>query len=101
MAAYKVKWEPDTKIDLKEIYWYYATQALVPAAGKRLVNKIRKEGNALKHGPHYAAVYDKKRGLRRIFVGSYHIYFIINEEKRIVNITQVVRGNRDLPNVLR
>jgi plasmid stabilization system protein ParE len=101
MAGYKVLWTDAAKSDLMDIHWYYAKQALVPLVGKRLAEKIRKEGNALTHGPHYAAAYDEKRGLRRIFVSSYHIYFTIDEDRKAVNITQVVHGHRDLPNVLR
>jgi plasmid stabilization system protein ParE len=101
MVKYKVIWEIPTRDDLAKIYWYFAKQALVPAVGARLVKKIRKAGNNLKHSPYYCPIYDEKRKLRKYVVGSYLILFIVDEEKRIVRITQVVRGNRDLPKVVR
>jgi plasmid stabilization system protein ParE len=98
---YAVIWDSLADRDLAEISSYITYQDLAPAAAVKLITKIRKEGNGLSHSPHYCPFYNKKMGIRKYIVGKYLILFTVDEEKRIVNIRQVVRGNRDLPKVVR
>jgi plasmid stabilization system protein ParE len=91
MAAYKVDWDETAKTDLKEIYWYFATQALVPAAAAKLVKNIRKEANALDYSPHYRVI-DEIPKYRKKFVGKYVIVFTINEDKKLVRIKRIFDG---------
>jgi plasmid stabilization system protein ParE len=100
MVEYHVIWSPPAENDLARIYDYFAEQALIPAVGARLVEKIRREGDDLAYSP-YCPVYNKKRKLRRKIVGVYQIFFTLDEEKRVVWIKQVVHGKRNLKKVLR
>jgi plasmid stabilization system protein ParE len=100
MVEYNVKWSDPAENDLADIYLYFAEQALVPAAGARLVEKIRSAGDALPSFP-YCPFYDKELGIRKNIVGHYLILFTIDEDKKIVNIRQVADGRRDLTLALR
>jgi plasmid stabilization system protein ParE len=101
MATYNVIWDDFAKDDLANIYWYIATQALAPAAAANLVKKIKCEGDALDTFPHYRVI-NKKKGLRRkVITKNYFILFTIDENKKLVTITQVMHARRNWRKLLR
>ena len=86
--------------DLRGIYEYIAFELLAPenAAGQldRLENAISK----LDHMPDKFRRYDqelwKSRGLRVFPVDNYLVFYILNEETRIVTVIRVMYGGRNI-----
>lgn len=91
--------------DLRGIYAYIAFELLAPenAAGQldRLENAISK----LDHMPDKFRRYDrepwKSRGLRVFPVDNYLVFYIPNEETRIVTVIRVMYGGRDIDKELK
>ena len=91
--------------DLRGIYEYIAFELLAPenAAGQldRLENAISK----LDHMPDKFRRYDrepwKSRGLRVFPVDNYLVFYIPNEETRIVTVIRVMYGGRDIDKELK
>ena len=91
--------------DLRGIYEYIAFELLAPenAAGQldRLENTISK----LDHMPDKFRRYDrepwKSRGLRVFPVDNYLVFYIPNEETRIVTVIRVMYGGRDIDKELK
>jgi len=91
--------------DLRGIYEYIAFELLAPenAAGQleRLENAISK----LDHMPDKFRRYDrepwKSRGLRVFLVDNYLVFYIPNEETRIVTVIRVMYGGRDIDKELK
>lgn len=91
--------------DLRGIYEYIAFELLAPenAAGQldRLENAISK----LDHIPDKFRRYDrepwKSRGLRVFPVDNYLVFYIPNEETRIVTVIRVMYGGRDIDKELK
>ncbi len=91
--------------DLRDIYEYIAFELLAPenAAGQldRLENAISK----LDHMPDKFRRYDrepwKSIGLRVFPVVNYLVFYIPNEETRIVTVIRVMYGGRDIDKELK
>jgi len=90
--------------DINEIYDYIAYELGNPIAATRLVLAFNAEIESLAYHPSsIALVYDERlaaRGYRRMIVGNYLIFFIVDEQNKLVEIERILYGRRDWANIL-
>jgi len=75
-----------------------------PIAANNLLNEIERHEKNLEDNPYiYPLVNDdylSEKGLRLIVINNYLMFFIINEENKIVNIIRFLYGRRNWKNIL-
>ena len=104
MSSWQVQIAKHAEDDLRCIYEYIAFDKLEPGIAKNLVLRIQKRINKLSNSPQSFALYQKEpwksRGLRRVNSGNYAIFYIPNEEVRIVTVIRIMYGGRDIETIL-
>ena len=104
MNKYKIQFSKDSRKDLKDIYIYIKYNLQEPITAKKLIDKIRKEIYKLENNPTiYAIIRDeiiKKRGIRRIKVNNYIVFYKVEEKNKIVEIVRIMYGRRIWRNIV-
>ena len=104
MDMYRVDWLKSAKTDLAGIYRYMSKQSTRLMA-RMFVNVIQITAeDKLSFMPQkyrlLGDVYLAASGLRKVNVKNYSIFFVINEDEKIVNVVRVIHSKRDWINVL-
>ena len=99
---YNVNISKDAKKDLREIYNYIAIDLLSPQTALNQLDRIEKAILSLDSMPERHRIYDEKINsmVRVLTVNNYCVFYIVNEEKRIVHIARVLYGGRNFNNIL-
>ena len=96
---YSIHVTEDAAEDLKQIRNYIADVLLAPAAARSLLRALREEIGALSTLPErFALVQDEPwhtRGLRRVPVKNFIIYYRVDHESRRVYILNIIYSRRD------
>ena len=104
MDAYKIIITPDAEKDLVELRNYIADVLLARDTARNYIRTIRKEIGSLSELPaRYKPVDDEpwhSRGVRRIIVNNFFVYYRIDEEHKRVYILKVIYARRDQLRVL-
>lgn len=104
MDAYKIIITPDAEEDLVELRNYIADVLLARDTARNYIRTIRKETGSLSELPaRYKPVDDEpwhSRGVRRIIVNNFFVYYRIDEEHKRVYILNVIYARGDLLRVL-
>ena len=91
---YRVKYLPETIIDRTEIRAYLAQW------GENTVKKffflLKKKIERLKKFPYSCPVYEDDPDYRRLVVEEYLVFYIVNEEDKIVEIHRIFHGSQDI-----
>ncbi len=91
--------------DLKAIHSYIVYELRSPIAAKRLERRIRDEIRSLDYFPERYAVVDYDQlasiGLRRVPVGNYIVYYLIDLEKLTVTVARILYGGLSIENIVR
>ena len=99
MDSYKIIITPDAEEDLVELRNYIADVLLARDTARNYIRTIRKEIGSLSELPaRYKPVDDEpwhSRGVRRIIVNNFFVYYRIDEEGRRVYILNVIYARRD------
>ena len=100
---YRVRLTAQAKQDLRNIYEYVAFTLLEPGIAKSLTNRIVDGLKSLNQMPQRYPLYQeepwKSRELRRINMGNYSGFYLIDKET--VQVVRIVYGGRDLNTILR
>ena len=97
--TYRVRLSEQADADLRGIYEYIAfhLRSAQNAAGQ--LERLEKAISALDRMPNRYAAYAKgkwaRRGLRRMPVDNYLVFYIPDEEKRTVEVLRVLYGRMD------
>lgn len=95
--------EPAEK-DLYEIGAYISKELLEPETAKKVISKIAKGINSLEDMPlRNALVADERlayKGIRKIMMDSYIVFYIVTEENKTVTIIRILYSRRDWLNLL-
>ena len=98
MRKYKVQITNEALRDMKHIYEYIADNLYAPSAALNLYNKIADAIESLSTMPARIKIMDSEpehmRGIRRMNVDKYSVFFIIHDDKVIV--TNVLYGSSDV-----
>ena len=104
MDSYKIIITPDAEEDLVEMRNYIADVLLARDTARNYIRTIRKEIGSLSELPaRYKPVDDEpwhSRGIRRIIVNNFFVYYRIDEEHKRVYILNVIYARRDQLRVL-
>ena len=90
--------------DLHEIYKYIAGKLHEPVIAGNLILRIESKVSKLNASPQSYAIYPKEpwrsRGLRRVNIGKYAIFFIPKEANHSVVVIRIIYGGRDIDRLL-
>ena len=104
MDSYKIIITPDAEEDLVELRNYIADVLLARDTARNYIRTIRKEIGSLSELPaRYNPVDDEpwhSRGIRRIIVNNFFVYYRIDEGHKRVYILNVIYARRDQLRVL-
>ena len=101
---YKVDISDEAKIDLHGIYKYIAFKLLSPENAVEQIRRLQKSILSLNEMPKRFRLYDrepwKSRGLRVVPVDNYIVFYIPNDEKKVVTVIRIMYSGRDIDNEL-
>jgi len=104
MAGYKIEITIKAKKDMREIHAYITNNLNEPSTANKLLDKIEEGILSLGHMPlRFAVEQDEQlrlRNLRKLIIGNYLIFYIVNEKKAKVIIVRVLYSRRDWVNLL-
>ena len=95
---------PEFEQELKDIYSYIANTLLVPDTAKKQVLRIFDVVESLDTMPLALPLYNKEpwssKGLRKIVVDNFIIFFMPNEKTKEVYILHIFYGGRNIDELL-
>lgn len=104
MSIYDIQITEPAEEDLYEIGAYISKELLEPETAKNLISKIAIGINSLDDMPLRNALAADKRlaykGIRKIMVDNYIIFYIVTEESKTVTIIRILYSRRDWLNLL-
>ena len=103
MREYKVKVSEAAEIDMEDIEEYITDVLGNPIAADNHMRAFYHVTQSLKISPHSALVRDEtlaKRGLRWVAAKNYMMFYIVDEEKKKVDVLRVLHGRRNWANIL-
>jgi len=90
--------------DILSVVKYIKNSLKNPVAANNLLDEIERHEKNLEDNPYiYPLVNDdylSEKGLRLIVIKNYLMFFIINEDNKIVNILRFLYGRRNWNNIL-
>ena len=96
---YTVKVEPSALLQLEEIVKYISDVLLVPETAKKWLDVMEEAISGLDVFPcRFALIEDeswKSNGVRKMAIKGFMVYYVIEEEKKLVSVIAVVYGRRD------
>ena len=97
--TYQIIMTPDSFKDLTELRGYISDVLLAPETALSYIRALRKGIRSLSEMPGRIKVVDDEpwhsRGIRRMFVKNFYVYFRIDDENNRVYILNVIYGKRD------
>lgn len=104
MSKYNIEITEPAEKDLYEIGQYIATELLEPDIARKIVEKIGEAILKLEELPlRNALVADERlalRGIRKIMVDNYIVFYIVTEEQKTVTLVRILYGRRDWINLI-
>ena len=104
MDSYRIIITPDAEYDLIELQNYITDVLLSREIAKRYIHTIRTEISSLSEMPaRHKPVDDElwhSRGIRKIMVNNFFVYYRIDEEQKKVFILNVIYARRDQLRIL-
>ena len=98
--SYDVFYTAKARDDMEEIYEYIAFSLQEPVTAGKLYNSIIAAVHTLENFPMRNALYEnepwRSRGLRKLSVKNFLVFYTVNEEKNAVNIIRIMYGARNL-----
>ena len=102
--TYTIRIMKPAQIEMQEIYRYITGELSNPNAAERLILDIDDAIRSLKTDPmRFALVPDKylsSKGVRKVLVRNYLVFFIVREEEKAVSVMRVLYGRRDWMSLL-
>ena len=96
---YTVKVEPSALLQLEEIVKYISDVLLVPETTKKWLDEMEEAISSLDVFPfRFALIEDepwKSNGVRKMAIKGFMVYYVIEEEKKLISVIAVVYGRRD------
>lgn len=104
MTKFKVRYSAEAQEDLKSIYAYIAFHLKERATAKNVIDEIRKEIRSLDVMPERYVRVDwepwASMGMRKVPVGNFVVYYLVNPEACVVDVVRIFYGGRDVENIL-
>ena len=104
MKRWNIIVTPEFRDDVRNIYSYIANELLEPASAKNVADRILKAVASLSELPLRYPLYEKepwqRRGLRKLTVGNYIVFYLANEETGTVIVLHVFYAGRNIEKCL-
>ena len=104
MNSYRLIVTPDAEADLSELRDYIANVLRSPETARSYLHHLRKEIGSLSEMPARIKAVDEEpwhsRGIRKLIVKNFLVYFRIVEEEKTVYILNVIYARRDQLRIL-
>lgn len=104
MSEWNVILTPEFKQEFRNIYAYLAEVLLVPETAKKQVNRILEQIEKLSEMPNKFSLVEKEpwrsRGLRKLVVDNYVVFYMPNEKTNEVVVFHVFYGGRNIDELL-
>ena len=105
MKNWSIEFSSYADTDLREIYEYIAVKLHKPGIAGNLIRRIESRVSKLSISPQSHAIYPREpwrsRGLRRVNVGKYAVFFIPKEENNLTVVLRIIYGGRDIDRLLK
>lgn len=97
--AYTVKITPQAEEQTQEIIYYITHELKAPDAAFHLLGILEDSISSLSHYPQRVALINEEpyhtKGIRRLPVKNFLIYFWIDDTNMTVHVTAIIYGKRD------
>jgi plasmid stabilization system protein ParE len=97
---YKLSYLPLANRDIADAVNYIAEELLAPKAALGLLDALDKSISRLKDFPYSCRVYHPVKPLEQEYrimpVKNYAVFYTVDEQKKLVEITRVIYAKRDL-----
>ena len=101
---FRVEYSPEALDDLRAIYSYITFHLKERETAVRQTGRIRREIRALSDTPERYAPVDwepwASMGMRKLSVDNYVVYYLVEQEKRLVSVVRIFYGGRDTENIV-
>ena len=99
MKSYKIVITQPASQDLLEIARYSSNELREPATARKIIGRIKEAVMSLAEMPiRHALVADERlaaRGIRKLPVETYIIFYVISDKTSVVTIVRILYGRRD------
>lgn len=96
MNKYKIKFSPASRQDMRDIVRYINDKLKEPRIAKKYENLFKDEIRKLTDFPErFVAINEEKityKGIRKLIVKNYIVFYRVNAEKTLVTIERVLYG---------
>ena len=104
MREWKVILTPEFKQEFKDIYSYIAKELLVPETARNQAARILDKVEKLSDMPNRFPLFEKEpwrsRGLRKLLIDNYIVFYYPNEQTKEVVIFHVFYSGRNIDELL-
>ncbi len=104
MKEWKVTVAPSFREDIRNIHSYISNTLLEPETARNLSDRILKAVSGISELPCRYPVYEKEpwqsRGLRKMPIGNYLVFYLVNEQDKIVMVLRVFYAGRNIEKCL-
>ena len=91
---YSLRYMNDTVIDREHIKSYLSQ--FYPGTSKKFFALLKKKTSRLKTSPYSCPEYEDVPEYRKLVVGEYLVFYIVNEDTKTVDIHRILHGSRDI-----
>ena len=95
---YKIRFMPDAKDDLVVIKQYLSQ--FYPGTTGRFITLLKKRITRLKDFPYLCPVYEDDAEYRKLIVGDYLVFYIVNDSSGYVDIHRIFHGSRNIKRLI-
>ena len=96
--SYRIVYLPDTVADQELIKTYL--QQFYPNTIKKYFNLLKSKTTRLKIFPYSCPKYDDDPDYRILTVADYLVFYMANEEKKIVEIHRIFHGSQNISDLI-
>lgn len=103
-SEYRIKMTSLAERDLDSIYAYIAYELVADQAANNVVDRIENAIRNLKQFPLSSGLVDepvlREKGYRRLVVGNYVVFYVVDESKKEVTIMRILYGRQKYQGLL-
>lgn len=100
MTAYRVELSQTAQGDILNIVQYIQTELREPQIAGKLYGLLKRQIRSLASLPERNAIVDipkiRELGLRRMLVKNYSVFYLVDNDRRVVRIVRVMYSGRDV-----
>ena len=95
---YRIRYLPETVSDRNEVKAYLAKY--YESTVNDFFALLKEKTTRLKEFPYSCPIYEDDPDYRKLVVGDYLVFYMVNEENKTVEIHRIFHGSRDIALIL-